>query len=288
MNMRLNKLNQNKGVEGPLAQGAIAVVLIFTVFLVFVPLVVNFLLSLKNEYEHQLGIWKLPVTPEWSNWWIALKNMSVNMANSVIVSLISAVLVVAIGSISAYVLVRHKFPGKELIFSGIIALMAVPSVLTLTPLYLLALQMGLKNSWLGIILPNTAAGIVGAIFLFRTFLSQQPIELFEAAKIDGAGDLIMYLRIAMPLAIPVLAIQMINSFAGFYNDFLWPTLIIQNDNTQLLMPILKVISKQVSKNLHRPGIESAMYMLSGIPLVFTTAFGLKYFINGEFASGLKM
>lgn len=281
-------INRGMGVEGPAAQAVIYGVMTFVIFLVVLPLVITILSSIKTNYELSGGVWSLPKTPKWTNWLLAFDAMSLNMINSILVCLIATAGIILISSISAFVFVRHDFIGKEIIFSAIIALMVVPSVLTLTPLYLLILKLGLKDNWWALFFPYIAGGQVGAIFLFRTFLSQQPGELFEAARIDGAGELTMYWRIAMPLAIPVLSIQAVGLFAGFYNDFLWPVIVIDQQKNQTLMPILRTITEAKSFLEGEGGVSYAMYLLSGIPLVFTTVFGLKYFINGDFASGLKL
>lgn len=165
--------------------------------------------------------------------------------------------------------------------------MLIPSIITLTPLYILCAALHIENTWFAIWFPTVAGGQVSAIFLFSTFFRQQPKELFEAAKIDGAGELKMFVSICLPLAIPVLCIQAVNSFASAYNDFLWPTIIIQETSKQPLMPVLKNLA-QVAQSSGKQGVSYAMYLLSGIPLVFTTLFGLKYFVNGDFASGLKL
>ncbi|NPV78700.1 MAG: carbohydrate ABC transporter permease [Firmicutes bacterium] len=281
-------LNKGKGIDGPVAQTAVAVIMLVTVFINFLPIIITILSSLKTNYEAQLGVWVWPRTPVWSNWFYGLKGITRNMLNSIFICLVSTGGVVLLGSISAYVFVRHNFPGKEVIFAAIIALMVVPAVLTLTPSYLLMIRLGIKNTWWALILPYIAGGQVGAIFLFRTFLSQQPEELFEAARIDGAGEFTIYWRIAIPLAIPVLSIQALGSFAAYYNDYLWPMLVIDESSLQTLMPILRALTAQIAGVYDEQGIRHAMFLLSGIPLIFTTAFGLKYFISGEFASGLKL
>ena len=285
---RFRGLNKGKGVDGTEDQIIIGVIMLFTVLFVMLPIMITVLSSLKTNYEAALGIWSWPRTPRWGNWLIGLQNISSNLFNSLIVCIVATTGVVFLSSVVAYVFVRHDFPGKETIFYAIIALMIIPGVLTLTPQYLLILNLKIKNTWWALILPYISGGQVGAIFLFRTFMSQQPNELFEAAKIDGAGDLPMYARIAVPLAIPVLAIQAVGSFGAYYNDYLWPMLAIDTQSKQTLMPILRALTTQIAGVYDEQGVIHSMYLLSGIPLIFTTALGLKYFISGDFAAGLKL
>ena len=97
----------------------------------------------------------------------------------------------------------------------------------------------------------------------------------------------MYAKITLPLAIPILIIQALGTFSLMYNDYLWPTLVLRSDSSpKTLMMQLKYVATQV--NVTRPGVAYAMYILSGIPLVITSLIGLKYFINGDFASGMKL
>lgn len=285
--MKRNKI-KHKGIEGFWGQISIYTIMAVVVILVMLPLLVTVLNSLKTNYELLKGVWVLPKTPQWQNWTVALSNMSLNMINSIVVGLMVTALTLLLGTVSAFVFVRFKFFGKNVIFAFIIALMVIPGVISLTPSYLLILNLNIQNTWLALIFPYVAGGQVGAIFLFRTFMSQQPEELFEAARIDGASALVMYISLAIPLSIPIIAIQAVGSFGAIYNDFLWPSLVISDQSKQLLMPILRTMTSSVVSQSDKAGVMDAMFLLSGVPLVFTTVFGLKYFINGDFASGLKL
>lgn len=289
----MRKINKNmflkrKGIDSFAAQSIIILIMTSIVFLVVLPLLITIISSFKSNYEILTGIWVMPSILVWKNWTVGFSNILPNMMNSIIISSVTTIFVVFLGSISAYVFVRQKFLGKKVLFNLIIVLMIIPSVLTLTPLYVLMLTLDLKNTWFAIWFPTIAGGQISAIFLFSTFLGQQPESLFDAAKIDGASEFEMYMRISLPLAIPVLAIQAVSTFSGAYNDFLWPALIIDEQSKQALMPILKNLTATVATVNNAQGAMYAMYLFSGIPLVFTTLFGLKYFIKGDFASGLKL
>ena len=250
------------------------------------PIVITFLYSLKLPYEHMMSIWRWPSDPQWGYYGEAFHGIWGNMFNSLIVCVVTTIGVVFFSSATAYVFSRHHFFGKEVLFSLVLALMMVPSVLTMTPSYLTVLKLGLFNTRWALILPGIAGGQVGAIFLFRTFFSQQPASLFESATLDGANDLVLYAKITLPLAVPVLIIQGLGTFSLMYNDFLWPTLVVRNDAIQTLMPRLKYLAESV--NMTKPGVAYAMYLLAGVPLAITSLIGLKYFINGDFASGMKL
>lgn len=278
---------KRRGIRSVPAQVALYIYLAFIILAVMMPLIVSFLYSLKQPYEHMQSIWKLPDTPQWGYYAEAFQNIYGYALNSLIVCIVTTAGVVLFSSVAAYVFARHRFWGKEALFSLVIALMMVPSVLTMTCSFLNILNLGLLDNLLALILPGIAGGQVGAIFLFRTFFSQQPKDLYESATIDGANDIVMYAKITLPLAVPILIIQALGTFSLMYNDYLWPTLVLRSDSSpKTLMMQLKYVATQV--NVTRPGVAYAMYILSGIPLVITSLIGLKYFINGDFASGMKL
>ena len=275
--------HKKHGIEGAVAQTLLYLSLAVIIALVLMPIVITFLYSLKLPYEHMMSIWRWPSDPQWGYYGEAFHGIWGNMFNSLIVCVVTTIGVVFFSSATAYVFSRHHFFGKEVLFSLVLALMMVPSVLTMTPSYLTVLKLGLFNTRWALILPGIAGGQVGAIFLFRTFFSQQPASLFESATLDGANDLVLYAKITLPLAVPVLIIQGLGTFSLMYNDFLWPTLVVRNDAIQTLMPRLKYLAESV--NMTKPGVAYAMYLLAGVPLAITS---LKYFINGDFASGMKL
>jgi ABC-type glycerol-3-phosphate transport system permease component len=284
----IRKLNRYKGIDGPVGQGGVILILFIIIAICILPIVITVLLSLKSNYEMAFSVWNLPKTPKWSNWNVGFAQILPSMLNSVIICLTATICSVFLSLLVAFAFTRYNFWGKEVIFSMIIALMVIPSVLTLTPQYLLILNLGIKDTWLALLLPYIAGGQVGAIFLFRTFLGQQPADLFEAARIDGAGNWRMFFKISMPLAIPIIAVQSITSFSSWYNDYLWPLLVIDSRGKQTLMAVLQTLTAQYTGQSSEQGTAYAMYILSGIPLIISTLIGLKYFINGDFASGMKM
>lgn len=279
--------NRRGGIEGIPAQIAIYVIMGITVVLVMLPVFLSLLMSFKSNFELAGSIWAFPKEWLFSNWAFGVREMLPNMLNSVVISLVSTFFVVFLGSLSAFVFVRMEFFGRNFLFQLVILLMLIPSIITLTPLYLLCVNLGIDNTWFALWLPSVAGGQVSAIFLFSIFFRQQPKDIFDAAKIDGAGAIRMYLSLCLPLAVPVLCIQAVNTFAMCYNDFMWPSIIISETSKQPLMPVLRNLANVASLN-SQEGASYAMYLMSGIPLVFTTLIGLKYFIGGEFASGMKL
>ena len=278
---------KKKGIDGINGQIIVYVVMAVVVLLAVLPLYVSIISSLKSNADFLNSMFSLPTKLSFRNWSSSFVAILPNLLNSLIISSVSTFFVVGIGSVAAYVFVRLNFIGQKFLFQFLILLLLIPSIITLPPLYLLCVQLRLDNTWFAIWFPTIAGGQVSAMFLFTTFFRQQPKEIFEAAQIDGASHCKMFFCLALPLGIPVLCIQAVGTFAQCYNDFLWPTIVIQQTDKQPLMPVLRNLAKIAEVDVGL-GAPYAMYLLSGIPLIVTTLIGLKYFINGEFASGLKI
>ncbi len=277
-----------RGINSLHGQIILHCIVFFLAFLVLMPLLLTFMMSLKTQAEFNEGFWVFPKTPVWSNYGASFFTVLPNMGNSILIAAVVSFFAVFISSFSSYVFVHRKFFGKEAIFTLFLSLMIVPSVMTMTPLYLTIVNMNLKNTWLGVVLPNISGSLVGSVFLFRTFMGQQPKELFESANIDGANEFVRYFYLALPMSLPIIALQLVTTFSTIYGDYLWPFLIIETESKQTLMPMLQKLIGDVMLETKQPGVSYAMYLMCSIPLVFTSAFGLKYFINGDFAAGLKL
>jgi ABC-type glycerol-3-phosphate transport system permease component len=152
------------------------------------------------------------------------------MLNSLFVSICTMLGVVLVGSVTAYVLARYRFPGHRALFLAIISFMMIPGILTLVPSFLWMKKLGLLNSYWVLILPMTAGGQVMAIFLFKSFFEGLPQELFESARLDGASHFRQYWHIVLPLSKQVMAVVIIVNLLGTWNSFLWPFIV--NNNAQ--------------------------------------------------------
>ena len=118
----------------------------------------------------------------------------------------------------------------------------------------------------------------------RTFMGQQPQSLYEAGQLDGANTFDSFVYICLPLTFPIMMIQGIAIFAAMYNDYMWPNLLfINNLKKGVLMPYLRSVVANSTQ-----GVQYAMYLVAGIPLIISTAISVKFFIGGDFASGMKL
>ena len=286
------------GINGLTAQIILIATLSVIVLLTLMPVLITLGLSLKTERDISIGsLWSLPTTIQWENYSFAFQAVLPNMGITLFIDIVSVLAMTMISSFTAYIFVRKRFPGRNLLFYLVILPMLVPGVVSLTPQYLNIIEMNLLGSWWAVILPYVAGNQIASVFLFRTFMAQQPADLYEAAEIDGAGDFRMYLSISLPLAFGILMVQAVSIFSAIYNDYLWPLMIfMHNPEHGTLMPVLKDLATQASQMI-LPGTENimagrgatyALYLVSGVPLVISTIVGLKFFIDGEFASGMKL
>lgn len=148
------------------------------------------------------------------------------MLNSIIVTSISTIVVLVVAAFAAYSFARFSFPGRTVLYYLMISLLMIPAILTLIPMFLLVKNLGLINSLWGLILPYVAGGEVFAIFVLRAFFAALPNELFEAARMDGANDLTIFWRIAIPLTKPVLGTVAIVQVLSCWNDYVWPLIVL--------------------------------------------------------------
>src|SRR3954462_1117022 len=140
---------------------------------------------------------------------------------------------VVFGVLAGYALARLQFRGRGTLFMLVLLVQVIPFQLLMIPLYVLIVRgYGLADTYLGMILPFAINST--AVFVFRQFFLQLPRELFEAARIDGAGELTVMLRIAVPLCKPALLTSVLLTFIGPWNEFLWPFLVTKEQSMQPL------------------------------------------------------
>ena len=184
------------------------------------------------------------------------------MWNSFAAATVQTVLILVTASMGAYALARLDFPGKKVVFGAIIATLLVPPVVFLIPNYLIVQNLG----WLDTILAITVPGAAGAfgIFFLRQFFLGLPPEIEEAARIDGAGDIRIFLQIVIPLARPALATLAVLSFLGNWNDFLWPVYVLLSPENLTLQPGLNQLQGAYSTHF---AIVMAGAVIASVPVL---------------------
>jgi multiple sugar transport system permease protein/raffinose/stachyose/melibiose transport system permease protein len=260
--------------------------LLLVCVLTFYPFAELIVMSLKSIDQFEIDPFGLSLpfhlVDNYSAAWDAI---SPYIFNSIIYSGVSAIGVLAFSSFPAYVFARFRFPLKEVLYYLIISLLMIPPVLTLVPQYVLISDLHLLNSRLALILPYIAGGQVFGIFLLRSFYANQPQELFEAAHIDGAGELQTFWRIALPLARPILGTLAVLNVVGTWNDIVWPTIVFSDQSLQNLSVGLTVFESEYNTNW---GPLFAGYVIAALPLLLLFAVVSRWFIEGLSSGALKV
>lgn len=197
------------------------------------------------------------------------------MLNSFIIMGILLPAHVLVAALASYPLARMKFPGRNFIFFAMIGTMFLPEEGRLVPLYIIVKEMGMDNSWWGVIMPSIAGGI--AVFLMRQAFIVIPKELEDAAIIDGCGHFRMWWQIMLPLTKPTLAAVSIFGFISVWESFVWP-LIILNDNELYTLALgLNYLSGTFGGDVRT---LTAGTIISLVPVVIFFLFTQRYFLQG--------
>jgi multiple sugar transport system permease protein len=200
--------------------------------------------------------------------------------NSAITSIAGTLLTLTLTSLSAYAFARIDFPFKNILFGLLVVTLVLPGVMFLVPQSRLVIQLGLYDSIPAFILPGLA-GVFGVFFLRQFFLSI-PVELEEAAYVDGAGRLRTFLTVALPLAGPALATLAVITFLAFWNDYLWPVIMCQNNCT--LPAGLRLLQRQFTGD---PGLVMAGAVVAAIPVLILYLLLQRYIVQSVASSGIK-
>ncbi len=260
--------------------------LIFLGICTFYPLVFTLFTSFKDNSQFYSTFWGPAFPLHWSNYADAWRQLYPVLLNTVLVGVISAFGVVFLASLAAYAFARHRFPGSDIFFYGIIALLMIPGVLTLIPLFLLVKDLGLLNTYWVLILPYIAGGQAFAIFVLRSFIAGLPEEIFESARIDGANEFTIYQRIATPMAKPILGTLAILSLLSTWNDYIWPSVTLRNQDLWTISLKLVSFSSQWA-SLQQYGPMFAGYVIASIPLLLLFMFTMRLFIEGLSTGAIK-
>jgi len=204
------------------------------------------------------------------------------IANSVGLAVATTLLQLTTSSLAAYVFSRMPFPGRSVVFGVYLATMMIPLQVLLVPLFVQMRDLGLVDSYLGVLLPSVASGF--GVFLLRQAMNAVPRELDEAARIDGAGHLTIFGRIILPLIGPSLATLSVFSFMSSWNSFLWPLVILRSNELKTLPLALAGLQGQYTT---RWDVVMAGSIVSILPMLAIYVFAQKYVIQGVANTGLK-
>ncbi|NCT92309.1 carbohydrate ABC transporter permease [Cellulomonas sp. APG4] len=186
-------------------------------------------------------------------------------------------------SMLGYVLAKSDFAGKQLLFRVVLGTLMIPGMVTLVPLFVLVANMGLVNTYGGLILPFLAAPF--GVFLMRQFFLGIPDELIDAARVDGASEARIFVQIVVPLAKPALATLAILTFLGSWNNFLWPLVVATTEDKYTLPVALALYS--TGQNQTDYGLLLAGAVVVVVPVLIVFLLLQRYFVQGIAMTGIK-
>ncbi|OKI93142.1 sugar ABC transporter permease [Streptomyces sp. CB01249] len=210
-----------------------------------------------------------------------------SLLNSGIMTIGVLICTLVFGVLAGYALAQLRFRGKGAVFAALLLVQMIPFQLLTLPLYVLVVRdYGLGDNYLGMILPFAINST--AVFLFRQFFAQMPQSLFEAARIDGASELRILWRIALPMARPAVLTALLLTFIGPWNEFLWPFLVTKNADMQPLAVSLASFLSNLQGTVANPaGALLAGACVLALPAVVLFLLFQRHFTSTDIDSGVK-
>ena len=203
--------------------------------------------------------------------------------NSTVVALVITVGNLIFCSMLGYALAKLHFPGKRIIFTLVLGTLMVPFVVTFVPLFVLVSNLGMVNTFPGLIFPFLAGPF--GVFLMRQFFLSLPDELIHAARVDGAGEFRIFWSIMLPLCKPALATLGILTFLASWNNFLWPLVVAQSEDKYTLPVALSIYA--IGENKADYGLLMAGSVAIIIPILAVFLILQKHFVRGIAMTGIK-
>ncbi|EDX85905.1 ABC transporter, permease protein, putative [Synechococcus sp. PCC 7335] len=202
--------------------------------------------------------------------------------NSTLIAVVTVALNLLLCSLAAYPLARLNFKGREVLFSLVVSTILIPFQIVMIPLYILTVQLGLTNSYIGAIFPSIASAF--GIFLMRQAFQSVPKELEEAARIDGCTELGIWWHIMIPSVRPALVTLAIFVFIGSWSDFLWPLLILDRPEYYTLPLGVARLAGSFSLDWR---LIAAGSVISIAPIILFFVAAQRYIVPSEAGSGVK-
>jgi len=226
------------------------------------------------------------VAPQWHNYldaWRALP-FTIFLRNTTIITLAAILGQVLSASVVAYAFARLRWPGRDTLFIVVLATLMLPGQVTMIPVYLIFRELRWIDTLLPLIVPAWLGGGAMFIFLLRQFFLTIPVELEEAARIDGASSAAIFARIMLPLSKPILATIAVFSFIHHWNDFMGPLIYLNSTDKMTLALGLRVFQGTYGSDWHLMMAASTAVLL---PVLIIFFFAQKQFVRSIVLTGIK-
>lgn len=212
----------------------------------------------------------------------ARAGMGRSFVNSLILAIAATLLSLTFNVMAGYAFAKLRFAGRDRIFKLLLGALVIPGQVAMIPLFLMLKNMGLVNSYMGVLIPSLAN--VFGIFLVRQYALSFPDELIEAARIDGAGELRIFRSIVLPVLKPILVTLAIFTFLGSWNDFLWPLIVLTDKDLHTLPVALASLSRE---HVQDSELMMAGSVLTVLPVLVLFLVLQRYYIQGLLAGSIK-
>ncbi|NBB47704.1 ABC transporter permease subunit [Rhizobium sp. CRIBSB] len=269
--------------------------LIFFAIYYLVPLYVMIVTSLKGMPEIRLGnIFSPPVEITFEPWvkaWatactgLNCDGLSRGFWNSVRITVPSTLISILIASVNGYALANWRFKGSELFFTILIIGAFIPYQVMIYPIVIVLRELGIYGTLTGLVIVHTIFGMPILTLLFRNYFTSLPEELFKAARIDGAGFWQIYLRIMLPMSLPIFVVAMILQITGIWNDFLFGVVFTRPEYYPMTVQLNNIVNSV--QGVKEYNVNMAATLLTGaVPLIVYFISG-RLFVRGIAAGAVK-
>jgi multiple sugar transport system permease protein len=202
--------------------------------------------------------------------------------NSLFVAGLGTVLSLLFNATAGYAFAKLRFRGRDRIFQLLLAALVIPAQVTMLPLFLMLKELGLINTFAGVLVPVTAS--IFGIFLVRQYAMSIPDELLEAARVDGAGEGRIFVQIVVPALTPILITLALFTFLGTWNDFMWPLIVLVDQDLYTLPVALAALSREHVQDNELMMAGSVLTILPVLLLFFVLQ---RYYMQGLLAGSVK-
>ncbi|MCV9885028.1 carbohydrate ABC transporter permease [Metabacillus halosaccharovorans] len=261
--------------------------LIVLAFIALYPFFYMIITSFKTNGQFYSNFFGITFPLHFENYAVAWEAIGGYIFNSVFVGVASVLIIITTSALAGYSFARLRFKGKNFLYMSVVALLMIPGLLTLIPLFLLVKSFGLLDSYMGLIIAFAAGGQAFTIFVFRQSFASLPEELFEAARIDGCGELRVFWQIVLPLSKPIIGTMAIWNLLAIWNEYMMP-LVLLSDPTKfpITVGLIQFESQFVSQTLYGPMF--AGYTIASLPLLILFLFTMRLFMKGLTSGAVKI
>jgi len=251
------------------------------------PMIFVFLTSIKSETDiFSTSSFSIPGSPEWNNYAQALDtgNLLTAGGNSLLIALIKVPVGLFIAAAAAFALSRIRFKYDTLVLGAFALGSMVPIQVALGPLFKTILDLGLLNNPVGVILPYIGFGLPLQVFVLHGFFTQVPKEIDESVRVDGGGNIRLFLQFILPLSKPALAALFILDFVATWNEYAIALVILQNKASQTVPLAIQSFQSQFTSSY---GPLNAFTIMSILPVLIVYLLFQRYFVQGMFTGAVK-